>query len=65
MPGFLQIVLHISPAVHFVAFAQAVLYRGAGFDIVWPQMAAIAGIGVLFFVVSLLRFRVAIASFQS
>jgi ABC-2 type transport system permease protein len=62
MPAFLQIVLHISPAVHFVAFAQAVLYRGAGWDIVWPQMAAIAGIGALFFFVSLLRFRFALAS---
>jgi ABC-2 type transport system permease protein len=65
MPEFLRIVLNISPAAHFVAFSQAVLYRGAGLDIVWPQMAAIAGIGVLFFAISLRRFRAAIASFQS
>lgn len=65
MPEFLRIVLNISPATHFVAFSQAVLYRGAGLDIVWPQMTAIAGIGALFFAMSLLRFRAAIASFQS
>jgi ABC-2 type transport system permease protein len=40
-------------------------YRGAGLDIVWPQMAAITGIGALFFAISLQCFRTAIASFQS
>ncbi len=65
MPEWLQTILQISPAVHFVSFAQAVLYRGAGLDIVWPQLAAMMGIGALFLGVSLLRFRAAIASFQS
>ena len=65
MPGWLQIILQVSPAVHFVSFSQAVLYRGAGLDIVWSQLAAMAGIGALFLGVSLLRFRAAIASFQS
>ncbi len=65
MPAWLQAILQVSPAVHFVTFAQAVLYRGAGLDIVWPQLAAMAGIGALFLGVSLLRFRAAIASFQS
>ena len=65
MPHWLQTILQISPAVHFVAFAQAVLYRGAGLAIVWPQLAAMAAIGTLFLGTSLLRFRAAIASFQS
>jgi ABC-2 type transport system permease protein len=65
MPEWLRTILQISPAVHFVTFAQAVLYRGAGLAIVWPQLAAMAGIGALFLGVSLLRFRAAIASFQS
>src|SRR5262249_24025209 len=65
MPEWLQTILQISPAVHFVSFAQAVLYRGAGMGIVWPHLAAMAATGVLFFGVSLLRFRAAIASFQS
>jgi ABC-2 type transport system permease protein len=65
MPAWLQTILYVSPAVHFVSFAQAVLYRGAGLAIVWPQLAAMAGTGVLFLGVSLLRFRAAIASFQS
>jgi ABC-2 type transport system permease protein len=65
MPEWLRTILQISPAVHFVSFSQAVLYRGAGLDIVWPQLAAMAAIGALFLGVSLLRFRAAIASFQS
>ena len=28
-----------------VAFAQAVLYRGAGIDLVWPQLLAMLAIG--------------------
>jgi ABC-2 type transport system permease protein len=65
MPDWLQTILQVSPAVHFVSFAQGVLYRGAGLDIVWPPLAAMAGIGALFLGVSLLRFRAAIASFQA
>lgn len=60
MPVWLQNVMQGSPSTHFVAFAQAILYRGADISIVWPQMTAMAGIGGAFFVVSLARFRRAI-----
>ncbi len=65
MPDWLQTIVQISPATHFVAFAQGVLYRGAGVGILWPQMAAMAGIGAVFLFVSLRHFRTAIASMQS
>jgi ABC-2 type transport system permease protein len=58
MPVWLQYVMRIiSPTPHFVAFAQAVLYRGAGFSIVWPWLLAIAAIGSVYFAFSLQRFR--------
>jgi len=57
MPEWLQYVMQISPTTHFVAFSQAVLYRGAGLRIVLPQMLALAAIGVVYFAVSLGRFR--------
>jgi ABC-2 type transport system permease protein len=57
MPRILQIVMQFSPSTHFVSFAQAILYRGAGFDVVWPDFLAVAFIGSLFFGLSLLRFR--------
>ncbi|MGE5145892.1 MAG: ABC transporter permease [Candidatus Eiseniibacteriota bacterium] len=64
MPAWLQAVMQISPSTHFVAFAQATLYRGADFAIVWPYLAALAGIGAVYFLISLLRFRTAITSYQ-
>ncbi|MBX6743145.1 MAG: ABC transporter permease [Acetobacteraceae bacterium] len=60
MPRPLQIMMLAFPSTHFVAFAQAILYRGAGLDIVWPQFAATGGIGLLVLAVALLRFRAAV-----
>ena len=61
MPQWLQNVMQFSPSTHFVSFAQSILYRGAGIEVVWPQFAAITGIGAVFFLTALLRFRKAIA----
>jgi ABC-2 type transport system permease protein len=57
MPPLLQHIMAVSPSTHFVSFAQAILYRGAGFSVVWPEYLATAAIGGLFFGLSLLRFR--------
>ena len=57
MPPLLRTVMQASPSTHFVSFAQAILYRGAGFDLVWPQFLAVALIGGLFLGLALLRFR--------
>jgi ABC-2 type transport system permease protein len=37
--------------------AQAVLYRDAGADVVWPQLAALSVSGSLFLAFALTRFR--------
>jgi len=57
MPPWLAMVMQASPSTHFVSFAQAILYRGAGLDVVWLQFLAVASIGGLFFGLALLRFR--------
>jgi ABC-2 type transport system permease protein len=57
MPPWLATIMQASPSTHFVSFAQAILYRGAGFDVVWPQFLVVAAIGGLFFVAALFRFR--------
>jgi ABC-2 type transport system permease protein len=59
MPPFLRNVMQLSPSTHFVAIAQAILYRGAGFDLVWPRFLAVAAIGGLFLLAALWRFRAA------
>ncbi len=57
MPEFAQIIMLAAPTTHFTTAAQAILYRGASFDVVWPQFVTIFVTGVLFFVGALTRFR--------
>jgi ABC-2 type transport system permease protein len=57
MPPLLRNLMQLSPATHFVAVAQAVLFRGAGFDLVWQHFLAMAAIGGIFLVLSVWRFR--------
>jgi len=65
MPAVVRFIMMGAPTTHFVSFAQAILYRGAGLSIVWPQFAAIAAIGGVFFMGSLMRFRAAVSQMQS
>jgi ABC-2 type transport system permease protein len=57
MPPWLADAMQALPETHFVAFAQAILYRGAGFAVVWPGFAFVALTGGLFLALALLRFR--------
>jgi ABC-2 type transport system permease protein len=65
MPEALQTVMQFSPTTHFVTFAPAILFRGAGFDIVWPEFLWVAGIGAVLFTAALLRFRKTLIEAQS
>jgi ABC-type multidrug transport system permease subunit len=40
--------MQASPSTHFVSFAQAILYRGAGIDVVWPRFVFVGVIGAVF-----------------
>ena len=57
MPAFLRTIMQASPSTHYVSIAQAILYRGAGFETVWPQFLEVAVIGGIFLGLGLLRFR--------
>jgi ABC-2 type transport system permease protein len=57
MAPALRTIMQASPSTHFVSFAQAILYRGAGFDVVWREFLAVAVIGGFFLALSLRRFR--------
>lgn len=57
MPLALQTIMRAAPSTHFTSFSQAVLYRGAGLDIIWPQLVAMGGIGLVLFLVAVWRFR--------
>lgn len=57
MRKLLASIAQFSPTAHFVSFAQAILYRGADFWVVWREFVYVALFGALFFVLALLRFR--------
>ena len=58
MPVWLQHVMQtVSPTPHFVAFSQAVLFRGANFAIVWFDLLAMLLIGAAYFALAMSRFR--------
>src|SRR6516225_2963504 len=62
MPPWLATIAQASPTVHFVSFAQAILYRAAGFAVVWRQLLIVALIGGVFLFLALRRFRKAAAA---
>lgn len=57
MPQAVQDIMLTMPTTHFVSLAQAILYRGADFTIVWPQFLILLTIGGVFFTIALVRFR--------
>ncbi len=57
MPSWLATIMQASPTAHFVSFGQAILYRGAGFSVVWREFLAVALTAGLFLLLALLRFR--------
>ncbi len=62
MPVAIQYLMQAAPNTHFVILAQAILYRGAGFAVVWPQFLALALIGTGLFLWAQTRFRGTIAT---
>lgn len=64
MPPLLRGLIQISPTMHFVQLAQAILYRGAGLSAIWPQMLILAGLGAAFLAVALPQFRAMLARSQ-
>jgi ABC-2 type transport system permease protein len=61
-PEALQTIMQVWPSTHFVGFAQSILIRDAGFEIVWPSFVVVAAIGFFFFAAAAARFRRSISS---
>ena len=62
MPELVQNIMLVAPTTHFVSLSQAILYRGAGISVIWPQLLALLVIGGIFFIAALMRFRKTIGS---
>ncbi len=57
MPHWVQPVTLLNPIAHFASVARAVLVKGAGVDVVWPQLLALAVLATVLVAVSAWRFR--------
>ncbi|MBR7794203.1 ABC-2 transporter permease [Undibacterium sp. FT147W] len=57
MPVFVQWLMSLAPTTHFTELSQAILYRGAGLEVVWRAFFALLVIGSVLFMLSLARFR--------
>ena len=57
MPELVQNLMLLAPTTHFVELSQAILFRGAGIDVVWGQFLTLLVIGSALFAISLSRFR--------
>lgn len=57
MPAILQKIMSIVPSTNYIKLAQAILFRDAGFSIVWPEMVMVTVVGLILFIYSTLRFR--------
>ena len=57
MPDWIQRIVQFSPTTQFVKLTQAVVYRGAGPEVIWPQLLMVSGAGALFLFIALTRFR--------
>ena len=61
MPWWIRQLMELAPTTHFTELSQAILYRGAGIEVVWTSFLALLVIGIALFVLSLARFRKTIA----
>jgi ABC-2 type transport system permease protein len=57
MPKWIQPVALLNPIAHFASVARAVLVKGAGLDVVYPQLLALAVLAGALVAVSAWRFR--------
>jgi len=57
MPQWLQYMTYASPLRYFLIVLRGTYLKGVGMDILWPQMAAMTGLGTGMLVLAILRFR--------
>jgi ABC-2 type transport system permease protein len=60
MPHWMQLASYAIPLRYFLIVLRGTYLKGVGFDILWPQMAAMAGIGLFGLMVAISRFHKAL-----
>ena len=57
LPDQMKMLMSISPLTYYSEFANAVVFRGAGMLLLWPQLLAMAVIGAVCFGYAMIRLR--------
>jgi ABC-2 type transport system permease protein len=57
MPAVVQYLTYANPLRYFLIIIRGIFLKGSGFDILWPQMLALAILGSTVFTLSSLWFR--------
>ena len=60
MPQWMQYLTYLVPLRYFLIVLRGTYLKDAGFDILWPQMAAMAGLGLSLLTIAILRFHKAL-----
>ena len=60
MPQWLQYCTYLSPLRYFLIVLRGTYLKGVGMDVLWPQMAAMGGLGVALLTIAILRFHKAL-----
>jgi len=60
MPQWLQYCTYLSPLRYFLVVLRGSYVKGVGMDILWPQMVAMAALGMTLLTISVLRFHKAL-----
>ena len=60
MPHWMQLASYAIPLRYFLIVLRGTYLKGVGFDILWPQMAAMAGIGLFGLTMAISRFHKAL-----
>ncbi len=57
MPDVMQWLSYINPMTYYLIVIRGTFLKGVGLDVLWPQMGALAVLGVALLGISVLRFR--------
>ena len=60
MPQWLQYLTYLSPLRYFLVVLRGTYLKGVGMEILWPQMLAMAALGISLLLIAILRFHKAL-----
>ncbi|MFZ5564185.1 MAG: ABC transporter permease [Thermodesulfobacteriota bacterium] len=57
MPGWVQVITYINPLRYFIEILRELFLKGAGLNVLWPELTCLAAIGTTIFTLAIARFR--------